>query len=692
MNKNEQYKQYVYKNLEILEKTKKEQEEKLAYIMKKYQPYRQPVKVQADMPKEEVKAQSGTPAESKKQENTTAEVKTQTAEPVEEKTLTNTPAKNENKQNDKNKEYQAAFNEAVELHSHGINGDKEAVKKACEIFKKLCSQDPQNRLVEAYFGSVTALMGRDAVNPNDRFKLAMKGLKTLDHAVSVEPDNIDIRSIRGHVCYRLPEMYFHRTGTAIEDFTYMISRYEEDSSCFTEEYYWQILFYLGSAYKELNRLQDAQAVWKKLLTVTSDPRYRKMVMQAGFKADGSLQKSGQPEVEAEETSWVSRPQNAETAKKKDLDEGIKLHYRASKPDSDWQDIQQAFQFFEKAYQDNPYDPVISAYYADCLSITGREAKDPPSMFSSAIKAIKIFDNAVNSSPDNIEIRLLRGIQSFRLPESFFKRTATAVTDFEYLIRRYEQDNTTIPKEFYWKTLYLLGKAYQRLDMEKEARAVWQKLLDLGSNPEYNDLLMDELTDMPIENSLPADMPKMSKKELFDEGLRLHDLAAAGNKKATRKAYELLKKVYEANPDDPVVEGYYGSSLALVGRDSNDSQVMFNNAIEGMQHLKRAVLRDSSNPKLRLLRAYLLYNLPESFFHMSEKAAKDFRALVSAYDRDNSIFSEECYWQILYDLGVCYERLNDKEKAGKVWKKLMKISADPKYRSLLNKKIEGSDNK
>ena len=189
----------------------------------------------------------------------------------------------------KNGHCKEQFEKALSYHELGIKGDKEAVKNGYELLKKLHSQNPDDSIIEAYFGSITTLMGRDDINPINRFKLSMKGLKSLDHAVLQEADNIEIRFLRGKVCYRLPEMYFHRTDTAVEDFGYLISRYEKDSDVFSEERYWQLLFDLGTAYKNIDRTREAQAAWEKLLSVTDDPKYKKLVKQQGVKAGPSGQ-------------------------------------------------------------------------------------------------------------------------------------------------------------------------------------------------------------------------------------------------------------------------------------------------------------------------------------------------------------------------------------------------------------------
>ena len=236
MNNNDQYLQYKQNTAGLLEKIQKENEEGMANIMKKVQAY--------------------TPAPYM-----------QTGEKINQE------------------EYNELFKEAKALHDKGVAGDKSAVKKAYELLKKLNYQNPVNRQVEAYFGSATALMGRDAQNLMDGMKLAKKGLKMLDRAVTMAPEDIAIRSIRGHVCYNLPEMYFMRTKSAIQDFSYIISRYEKDNQCIEKGYYCQLLYNLGMASRNLGLKQDSDAAWKKLLAVTKNPKYGDLLEKAGYKPE-----------------------------------------------------------------------------------------------------------------------------------------------------------------------------------------------------------------------------------------------------------------------------------------------------------------------------------------------------------------------------------------------------------------------
>ncbi|HHW39886.1 MAG TPA: tetratricopeptide repeat protein [Syntrophomonadaceae bacterium] len=568
------------------------------------------------------------------------------------------------------------FAEAVELHRRGIQGDKEAVAKAYELLVKVKELLPDNNLVEAYYGSTVTLLGRDAVDPIERFKKAVRGLKILDGAVSRDPENIEVRILRGNVCYRLPETYFHRTATAVEDFSYLVSRYEQDPSLFSQDYYFQLLYDLGAAYKNLGRNQEADSAWQKLLSAAGETKYRELLSREGVQGVQS------PGIIPDSGGDMEAPVLSGKKKGEVLEEGVKLYELALTGDKDA--TQKAFAFFAKAIQADPGDLLLKAYYADCMSLKGRDAADPTEMFANAIKAMQLFDEIVNRNPDNWKIRLMRARHSFRLPEGFFHRTASAIADFDYLIRCYENDHSSFPEETYWQILYDQSMAYRRLGLENEAAAVVEKLLSLDPPPKFKALIEKEKNDVDVSprlNLLAADQ----KEALLAEGIRLHDLAVAGSRKAAKLALELLKKAHEADPRDPLAQGYYGSCLALNARDSMDTNVLFGDTIKGLKLLNRAISRDWNNPKLRLLRAYLTYSLPEAFFHLTQRALKDFRYLKTAYERDNSLFSRELYHQILYDMGVAYERTGETARAKKVWSKLLQESPDPKYQALLEGK-------
>ncbi len=152
---------------------------------------------------------------------------------------------------------------AISLHSDGVNGNKSAVQKAFDMFKSLYEKEPNDTEIAAYYGSATALMGRDETNLTKRMKYALSGLKLLDSVVEKSPNLPLSRFLRGNVCYRLPEMYFHRTDTAIEDFKFLVNLYEQDNRILTKSEYETVLKNLIKACETLNRAEEAKKYREK---------------------------------------------------------------------------------------------------------------------------------------------------------------------------------------------------------------------------------------------------------------------------------------------------------------------------------------------------------------------------------------------------------------------------------------------
>ncbi len=528
--------------------------------------------------------------------------------------------------------FDAGFQEALRLYQLGVDGDREAVRKAYTQLKGLYEKNPGNLTLEAYLGCALSLLGRDAVSNSQKLKFANDGLKLLDHAVLGDPENMELRLLRGKVCSRLPEKYFHRTSTAVEDFNRIVAHYEGNGGQISEEQYWNTLYDLGSAYKTLKNKFESHRVWSKLQSISTDEKYHHIIDDMA-----------EPEADTKDEAGFNV-------------KAVKIFRKAVKGDAD--DLENALNLFGKLSAENTENPLISAYYAGCLYLSGRNAGNSEALFTNGMKACGILDEAIGKEPDNIEIRLIRGLQSYLLPELSFKRTATAITDFEYLAGRYEKDSDLFSEKLHNIILQLLRLCYERLGMEEEVKT------------------------KPNES-----MRKTEKKNELEEGIRLFELGAEGDTGVAEKAFEMLRRVYEKNTADALAEAYYGSALALLSRDASDPESVFSYAEKGMEHVNHAASSDPNNKEIRMLRAYLFYNLPEEFFHQTKNAAEDFIYLLNAYEADHSLFPKGRYWQMIYDLGVCFERLGNTTRARRIWQLLLERKPGPSYEALLNEKLE-----
>ncbi|TFB21361.1 hypothetical protein E3U55_08580 [Filobacillus milosensis] len=185
------------------------------------------------------------------------------------------------------KSWQELFKRAIKLHDQGIEGNDQAVKKAHQLLKEVRALAPENNLIEAYYGSTVALLGRDEnLDPIERIEYAEEGLSLLDQVVDKSPNDEDIRTLRGYVCLKIPDDIFGRTETAVKDFNYLINAYESNKTSITKKLYDKLLFDLGNAYQTMGKTKKANKTWVKLLNTTSEKkRYEKLLEQEGVQLD-----------------------------------------------------------------------------------------------------------------------------------------------------------------------------------------------------------------------------------------------------------------------------------------------------------------------------------------------------------------------------------------------------------------------
>ena len=149
------------------------------------------------------------------------------------------------------------FEEGKSVLTKGADGDKNAVKIAYEIFLNLRNAEPDNALIEAYYGSALALLARDAVQPLEKADKAQQGLDSLNQAISMDPNQKEIRLLRANVCMRLPDSFFNCSQTVIEDYSFLLDRYKEDPSYLTKKQVKKITKHLNKAYQNIGNSSEA---------------------------------------------------------------------------------------------------------------------------------------------------------------------------------------------------------------------------------------------------------------------------------------------------------------------------------------------------------------------------------------------------------------------------------------------------
>ena len=158
---------------------------------------------------------------------------------------------------------------------HNVGGpqeDRRAVRTAEDYLARLLEIEPQNAPGLVYYGSVLTMRARDALFPWDKLKFVRRGMARMDKAVFFDPDDAEVRFIRGAVSTSLPDM-FSRLPLALVDFSHIETRLSDDASALPEGLLAPFYYNYGLALMKDGQNGAAEGKMQKAIHADPESRY-----------------------------------------------------------------------------------------------------------------------------------------------------------------------------------------------------------------------------------------------------------------------------------------------------------------------------------------------------------------------------------------------------------------------------------
>jgi tetratricopeptide (TPR) repeat protein len=158
-------------------------------------------------------------------------------------------------------------------------------------------------------------------------------------------------------------------------------------------------------------------------------------------------------------------------------EARRLYYLGA--DGDSKKYRDADTLFTQLYAQDPKNPRLEVYYGSLRLVEASRTWALWKKNSLSQEGIQLLDAAVDSAPDDLEIRFVRAATTYELP-AFFHRREQSRQDFDYLVERAEKaarsgafDPRLAAACFYYKAEFLKsgGKSAQAVALWKEATAL-----------------------------------------------------------------------------------------------------------------------------------------------------------------------------------------------------------------------------
>ncbi len=158
------------------------------------------------------------------------------------------------------------LNQIYEMHSLAEAGNKDATRRLVAWLEELTSEQPDNGILLVYLGSAYTLASRDAFIGPGKLRYLMAGRDCMDRAVTMRPDDANVRFIRAINNYHLPTI-FNRRSIARDDFRQLVDQLAKDPEVVDGLTSLAIYYYAGLCFAQLEEESNARASWEKGLNL-----------------------------------------------------------------------------------------------------------------------------------------------------------------------------------------------------------------------------------------------------------------------------------------------------------------------------------------------------------------------------------------------------------------------------------------
>lgn len=155
-------------------------------------------------------------------------------------------------------------------------------------------------------------------------------------------------------------------------------------------------------------------------------------------------------------------------------------------------VDKGFRCFDRLLALDSTNAVALVYRGSLWTQRARESRWPPTKLKNLKRGGDEMDRAVEMAPDNITIRLVRGINCLGLPQ-YANRLSEALEDFLVILKHPDFPDQT--KELKALVFFYGGVAMKRADDYEKARELFKRAIAILPDSDFARRAQQELSDM-----------------------------------------------------------------------------------------------------------------------------------------------------------------------------------------------------
>ncbi len=183
---------------------------------------------------------------------------------------------------------------------------------------------------------------------------------------------------------------------------------------------------------------------------------------------------GQEKLEPLRDALAQEPENAQSK----FELARELYFQSTVGDRDA--LGRASAMFTELHEAEPDNPKVMAYMGSVVLVDARDSVPLPTLLPQVHRGLELLDRAKAAAPDDLEVRVVRGLTLINVP-GMFNRRQEAEADLSWSVARIDRGVETgrLDHRAAASVLFNQGKVLEQQGQSEAARAMWQRAVAMA---------------------------------------------------------------------------------------------------------------------------------------------------------------------------------------------------------------------